>query len=139
MNDTRGKLRISRFYVGDAIATLSAFCPACDFEHSFRVDLEGHGKWDNGGQGAWTFNGDYTHPTFNPSMGANIRNQDGYHPRCHSYLRNGKWEYLGDSSHDLAGQTVDVPYPDPEMSFERQHGWHLYPWTDENGKPVKKG
>jgi hypothetical protein len=32
---------------------------------------------------------------------------------CHSFLRNGRWEFLGDSQHALAGQTVDmVPLPD---------------------------
>lgn len=32
---------------------------------------------------------------------------------CHSFLRAGRWEFLGDSAHHLAGQTVDmVPLPD---------------------------
>lgn len=31
---------------------------------------------------------------------------------CHSFLRAGRWEFLGDSAHQLAGQTVDmVPLP----------------------------
>lgn len=41
------------------------------------------------------------------------------HPRdpaygnCHSFLRNGVWEFLGDSAHRLAGQRVPVePLPD---------------------------
>lgn len=39
---------------------------------------------------------------------------------CHSFLRAGRWEFLSDSAHALAGQTVDmVPLPrgwraDPE-------------------------
>lgn len=33
--------------------------------------------------------------------------------RCHSYLRGGVWEFLGDSTHALAGQKVPmVPLPD---------------------------
>lgn len=32
---------------------------------------------------------------------------------CHSFLRDGRWEFLSDSAHHLAGQTVDmVPGPD---------------------------
>lgn len=32
---------------------------------------------------------------------------------CHSFLRAGQWEFLGDSGHRLAGQTVPmVPLPD---------------------------
>lgn len=33
--------------------------------------------------------------------------------RCHSFIRAGRWEFLSDCTHDLAGQTVDmVPLPD---------------------------
>jgi len=32
---------------------------------------------------------------------------------CHSFVRNGQWEFLSDSAHTLAGQTVPmVPLPD---------------------------
>lgn len=32
---------------------------------------------------------------------------------CHSFLRAGRWEFLSDSAHGLAGQTVEmVPLPD---------------------------
>lgn len=31
---------------------------------------------------------------------------------CHSFLRQGRWEFLGDSAHKLAGQTVEmIPLP----------------------------
>jgi hypothetical protein len=30
-------------------------------------------------------------------------------PRCHSYVRDGKIEFLNDSTHKLAGQTVPLP------------------------------
>lgn len=31
---------------------------------------------------------------------------------CHSFLRAGRWEFLGDSAHALAGQTIDMaPLP----------------------------
>lgn len=32
---------------------------------------------------------------------------------CHSFLRAGLWAFLGDSAHELAGQTVEmIPLPD---------------------------
>ena len=138
----KGKLRITRFHSGDGeaspIAHLSAFCPACDFEHSFRVDLEGHGEWEkqDAPNAAWEFNGDYDCPTFSPSMGANLRQQQEHHPLCHSFLEDGHWRYLKDCTHAMAGQTVPIGDPDPDMSFERRHGWHLFPWTDHNGRPL---
>lgn len=30
-------------------------------------------------------------------------------PRCHSFVRNGHIEFLGDCTHELAGQTVALP------------------------------
>lgn len=30
-------------------------------------------------------------------------------PRCHSFVTNGQIQFLGDSTHALAGQTVEVP------------------------------
>ena len=132
MNEVRGLLRIKRFGDDGRIASLSAYCPACDFEHSFRVDLDGHGSWDS----VWSFDGDWECPTFDPSMGSNMHRTYEDHPVCHSFLRAGKWEYLNDSTHKMAGQVVEVPPPDPAMSFHRQHGWHLFSWTDDNGNPL---
>jgi len=32
---------------------------------------------------------------------------------CHSFLTEGRWQYLGDCAHELAGQTVELtPLPD---------------------------
>ena len=116
------------------VGTLSALCPACGFEHSFRVDLVVHDKWDD----AWSFNGDYERPTFSPSMLSNKGRVDAHKPLCHSFLRDGVWQFLGDCTHAMAWQNVPMIPPDPDASFERRHGWHLYPWTDDEGKPKKE-
>ena len=133
----RGMLREVYFYSGgdpDArvISGLDALCPACGFEHSFNVDLVGHGRHTNA---VWTFNGDYAKPTFAPSMGANLRGYQKHHPVCHSFLRDGVWQYLGDCTHEMASQDVPMIPPEPDATFEQQHGWHLFPWTDDEGKP----
>lgn len=37
---------------------------------------------------------------------------------CHSFLRDGKWQFLSDCAHELAGQTVDMePLPDWLMDW----------------------
>ena len=118
------------------VASLAALCPACGFEHSFRVDLEGHGHYES--MSIWSFNGDYERPTFSPSMGFNLHSQVEHHPRCHSFLRDGVWQFLGDCTHEMANQHVPMIPPDPDATFERRHGWHLFPWTDDEGKPRKE-
>ena len=45
----------------DRYVLLGAHCPACDFEHGFRIDSE---YWAHEGKDVWEFNGDYDLPTF---------------------------------------------------------------------------
>lgn len=47
-------------------------------------------------------------PSFFPSMLVHPDPKGGQ-KRCHSYLRNGFWEYLDDSQHAMRGQCVRVP------------------------------
>lgn len=43
-----------------------------------------------------------------PWMGS-LRNGDYPESRCHSFITDGKIQYLSDCFHELAGQTVDLP------------------------------
>ena len=86
---------------------LGAHCPACDMEHGFRVN---HEYWAREGKDVWYFNGNYESPTFYNSaemkglgsMLSNKKKWPGY-PRCHSFLENGEWRFLDDSTHEMAG------------------------------------
>ena len=129
----KGMLR-EEFFHGEvgAVANLAALCPACGFEHGFRVDLDGHGKWKGD---VWEFDGNYLSPTFSPSMGANLRGYEKHHPVCHSFLQDGVWQFLGDCTHEMAGEQVAMIPPEPDATFQRRHGWHLFPWTDDEGNP----
>ena len=132
----RGMLREVVQHKDGLLAMLCALCPACGFEHSFRVDLVGHGHWKS--KDIWMLNGNYDSPTFQPSMLANKAQAISQHPICHSFVTEGVWVFLGDCTHAMAGQRVPMIPMDPDMNFERRHGWHLYPWCDpETGKPVK--
>jgi hypothetical protein len=77
-------------------------CPGCGLPHAPTVD---GGK---PGSPKWTFNHDSEHPTFSPSLMVRWT-QDGVDMVCHSFVRGGRIEFLGDCTHDLAGHTVDLP------------------------------
>jgi hypothetical protein len=85
------------------------WCPACKTSHIFYVDTPTH-------RGArWTFNGDVNNPTFSPSMNISVGpypdddEEAGRIDRCHYFLTQAKLQYLSDYTHELAGQTVDLP------------------------------
>lgn len=80
-------------------------CPGCGDYHLF----------DN----RWSFNGDMEKPTFRNSMLATI-DWPKYHPEldkpkeiCHSYVTDGRIEFLSDCTHTHARQTMDLPDIDP--------------------------
>ena len=100
---------------GDLIVLIGAHCPACGYEHSFRVNAE---YWAREGKEVWEFNGDYDRPTFYPSMGVKTGLRPGEDGQgvyyCHSFLTDGQWHYLDDCKHDMAGQVVPmVPIKPP--------------------------
>lgn len=82
------------------------WCPGCDYQH--RVTVVG----EDGSQDSvvWEWDGNVETPTFSPSILVHAGERQ---PVCHSFIRAGRWEFLGDCTHALAGQTVDmVPLPD---------------------------
>lgn len=74
------------------------YCPGCGYGHQFIVTSDSNP--------AWTWNGDLTFGTFSPSL---LYCPNDPNCRCHSYVREGRIEYLGDCWHELKNQTVDVP------------------------------
>lgn len=87
---------------------LKFHCPACGQNHL--VSIGPRSYWSI----RWGFNGDYDKPTINPSVlvTCDIPEDVKIEPnirRCHSFIRDGKIQYLGDCTHSLAGQTVELP------------------------------
>lgn len=93
------------------------WCPGCD-EHHYVV--------------THTFDKNMEQPTFSPSVlvtgKQTIRTGDGewdwvrgidgkaIDKICHSFINNGKIQFLGDCTHSLANQTVDLPeYPEGKI------------------------
>jgi hypothetical protein len=69
-----------------------AYCPGCKEYHKI--------------PDTWVFNGSYTNPTFTPSILTYGETLERGEWRCHSYITDGEWIFLGDCSHDLKGQKV---------------------------------
>jgi hypothetical protein len=86
------------------------WCPGCKTSHSVNVNPAA-------GRPCWGFNGNVDRPTFTPSVLVTMSDPDGELPdeRCHSFVRDGRIQFLGDCTHALSGQTVDLPpFPDPK-------------------------
>lgn len=103
---------------GDGTGQLTFWCPGCDAGHTITY----------GGADTWTWDGNAERPTFSPSVLAfphrtfidedlPMGDEPGQllhpsnrkmTPRCHSFVRDGRIEYLGDCEHAAAGTTVDM-------------------------------
>lgn len=80
------------------------WCPGCDKAHMFVIaDEDGHIPEG----GCWEWDGDLEQPTFSPSYLTWRTTADG-EERCHAFVRAGHWEFLADSTHHFAGQTVPM-------------------------------
>jgi hypothetical protein len=95
------------------------YCPGCECHHAVTD--------------SWQFNGDFNEPTISPSILVRSTKMTekgladyeewcnaGYPKRngepfeniptvCHSFITNGKFQFLNDCTHSLAGQIVDLP------------------------------
>lgn len=80
------------------IVDYAFYCPGCKCCHYVRVA---------GMPSPWTWNEDLVKPTVSPSILVKSEFQ-GDRPSkiCHSFIREGKIEFLSDCTHSLAGQTV---------------------------------
>lgn len=93
----------------DGVDYLWFFCDGCETHHRVPVT----------GPKAWGWNGSVDAPTVTPSIktwwpktrgGDVVVDEWGkaVDHVCHSYVRDGRIEYLADSTHRLAGQTVPL-------------------------------
>lgn len=97
---------------------LGFWCPGCHCLHQVLA---------NGGPNAWGFNGDYERPTFWPSVlvtgvvplteqqWSDYQQGKGL-PKpvksvCHSFVTDGRVQFLADCTHALRGTTVELTAP----------------------------
>ena len=76
-------------------------CPCPMGEHRLPVSGSKRPKW--------SFDGNLEKPTISPSINSWTGPSDN--PKkivCHHFVRNGRIEFCGDSTHELAGKTIDM-------------------------------
>lgn len=97
-----GFRRLSRVLATAEEDSLWFECPGCKMMHRVMV-----------GQGPgprWGWNGNVEAPTFSPSILAEYPwGNPPVNQVCHSFVTDGRIQFLGDCTHALAGQTVDLP------------------------------
>lgn len=76
-------------------------CPGCHTLHRIQTDKNHKPCWD--------WNGDVDNPTINPSILVRWSREGKKDQRCHSFVKDGKIQFLGDCTHDLKNQTVEIP------------------------------
>ena len=108
------------------------WCPGCDCAHGI---TQGPGLGPR-----WGWNGDADKPTFTPSIlvrsetwepPVTHENMDEFKrapwPQtkvptvCHSFVTDGRVQFLGDCTHALANQTVDLPpWDSPDATLPKE-------------------
>lgn len=76
-------------------------CPGCKMMHVINTVDDSKPKW--------SFNNNRDKPTFSPSL--LVRYPWGPEQKqmvCHSFIRDGQWQFLTDCTHELKGKTIDM-------------------------------
>lgn len=95
------KLRSVVFDINCARTGIAFWCPGCNESHAVCT----HGDHAKGP--LWNWDGNIDAPTLSPSI--RVRHGRQRAEVCHSFVRAGMIEFLGDCTHALAGQTVPLP------------------------------
>lgn len=91
------------FFKSDPQESVLFNCPGCGCLH--RVTT----KQPSGVGPCWVFNGSLEKPTISPSILVTLDLFEHPKQTCHSFVVDGKIRFLSDCTHELAGQTVDLP------------------------------
>ena len=76
------------------------YCEGCKMAHRVIV---------KGGKPIWEWNDDLEKPTISPYIRVQWEDGEDYIKKvCHSYVKDGMIQYLGDCTHELAGKTVPL-------------------------------
>jgi hypothetical protein len=101
--------------VADGVTHLFLWCPACTRFGEPGGDL--HQIVIEGSDYRWEWDGNLDAPTISPSLLV----RGGWSDEstiCHSFIKGGQWQFLGDCTHAMAGQTVPLP-PLPDWFLDR--------------------
>ena len=76
-------------------------CPACKKPHEIGTDPRDQFP-------VWDFNKDLERPTIRPSVAVEST-WKGERTYCHSFVTDGKIQFLDDCTHECKGKTLDLP------------------------------
>jgi hypothetical protein len=105
--------RLSRVLATAEEGSLWFECPGCEMVHRI--------MHRPGPEPRWGWNGNLESPTFTPSVLVRYSWSDGDRV-CHSFVTDGRIQFLGDCTHALAGQTVDLPAWEDEQCQKKFRG-----------------
>ena len=83
--------------VSDKPGYIAFWCFGCRTRHSLKVAGNSKPRWD--------FNLNFDRPTLTPSVKVTAPPLNFC---CHSFITDGKIQYLSDCTHKYAGKTVDL-------------------------------
>ena len=99
------KLRSVAFDMQRERVGIAYWCPGCDESHAVCT------KGDSAKGPRWEWDGSIQKPNLSPSI--KITSSGDGVKVCHCFIRQGRIEFCADSTHALAGKTVDLPdWPD---------------------------
>jgi hypothetical protein len=93
-------MKAQLFDLGNGEKSVLFDCPGCGFLHTVHVIGPSRPNW--------TWNQSLDAPTFQPSVAVSWEHNGKPH-MCHSFVMDGRIQFLGDCTHALANQTVDLP------------------------------
>ncbi|WP_020403755.1 DUF6527 family protein [Gracilimonas tropica] len=107
-------MKVAEKYTSGDVVQILFYCPGCEMHH---------GPWVEGNNvPIWKWNGSLEKPTFSPSLlvkGGTYKSGEYIETQCHSYVKNGKIQFLNDCSHEFAGRTIELePFDDCKSSIK---------------------
>lgn len=73
---------------------LQFYCEGCGCAHTINE--------------TWQFDENYNKPTINPSVLVTYEKKQGVKDVCHSFIKAGDIQYLGDCTHQYANKTIPL-------------------------------
>ena len=114
--------RDEKNYIGGPylLTQVRFWCPGCNMLHAVTIQ-----KAEGRQEPVWKMSGSGDSLTFSPSIKVTYRHPKGYSDEnpapmdyegpyvddiCHSFVKEGRIQFLNDCSHSLKNQTVNLPY-----------------------------
>jgi hypothetical protein len=100
-------VKITKVEVENGARVAQFFCPGCRAWKTLWLKPE-----QSPSGYSWDFNDNIMEPTFYPSIAhsekVKVASGETFERRCHAWIKDGVIQFLGDSTHELAGQKIPM-------------------------------